>query len=178
MSRGRYQYAIISSEQFHSQLRSREELTSLRDFLYQHFESVRIIAYVRDQFSFLKSFFSTYCRVSQTENFDSFISNAEVLSLADYLSKLRLWQQVFGQQNVCPYSWNTTKKTYGDIVSHFLELLPVDQKRHEFIFDEKFKNTGIEYLKCCAFIGINRAIPYFDENGVNPANKKLKSIIG
>ena len=70
------------------------------------------------------------------------------------------------------------QKTYGDIVSHFLELLPVDQKRHEFIFDEKFKNTGIEYLKCCAFIGINRAIPYFDENGVNPANKELKSIIG
>ena len=68
------------------------------------------------------------------------------------------------------------QKNLWNIIS-FFELLPLI-KNGMVIFDEKFKNTGIEYLKCCAFIGINRAIPYFDENGVNPANKELKSIIG
>lgn len=64
---------IISSEHFHSTLKTAEEITALAEFLATAFSSVRVVCYFRNQFDVAVSRYSTALKVASTKSLDDFI---------------------------------------------------------------------------------------------------------
>lgn len=63
---------IISSEHFHSRIRTEQAMDNVHSFLTQYFDDIRIICYLREQAATCSSYYSTYLMAGGDESFDAF----------------------------------------------------------------------------------------------------------
>lgn len=87
---------VISSEHFHSRLRSFDEIAKLREVLSKYFSDITIICYLREQMSVCNSLYSTAIKAGNTLAFEELLSSCVVGNVYyNYSDFLSLWERVF-----------------------------------------------------------------------------------
>lgn len=88
---------VISSEHFHSRLRTPEEVDKVHEFLTSYFDDIRIVCYLRDQLSTCSSYYSTGLKSGNPATFAEFFQrcNSENYYF-NYYEVLSNWERRFG----------------------------------------------------------------------------------
>jgi len=88
---------IISSEHFHSRLRTDDELNNVKQFLSKYFSDIRIICYLREQGATCASWYSTSMKSGGTDSFFNFVQRCKPeVYYYNYLDLLNKWESFFG----------------------------------------------------------------------------------
>ncbi len=88
---------VMSSEHFHSRLRTDGEMTSIRELLSQHFDDIKIICYIREQAETCASWYSTSMKSGSTLSFHNFVRRCRPESYYfNYSEMLANWEKHFG----------------------------------------------------------------------------------
>ena len=88
---------VISSEHFHSRLRSDEEIRNVKQVLSKHFSEIKIICYLREQGATCASWYSTSMKSGGTDSFFDFVRRCRPDNYYfNYLELLNKWESFFG----------------------------------------------------------------------------------
>jgi hypothetical protein len=88
---------VISSEHFHSRLRSTQELDKVHEFFTSYFDEIKIICYLRDQVSTCASFYSTGLKSGNPATFTEFFQRCTPENYYfNYYDVLSNWERCFG----------------------------------------------------------------------------------
>lgn len=88
---------IVSSEHFHSRLRSTEEVDKVYEFFTTYFDEIKIVCYLRDQVSTCASFYSTGLKSGNPSTFTEFFQRCTPENYYfNYYSVLSNWERCFG----------------------------------------------------------------------------------
>lgn len=170
---------VITSEHFHSRLRTKEEVQNLGEFLSANFSEVKIVCYFRNQFDVAVSWYSTALKNSSVENLDDFIEQASPNNYYyNYLAIADLWQEQFGFEN-CEYKIYDRSIFYdGDIRKDFLQSIDARLLEVEFNYNLERANESLTLLEAVIYKNINKHIPFWLEfnGGINPDNAFLKKL--
>lgn len=170
---------LISSEHFHSRLRTRDEISNLRCFLSQYFNEVKIICYFREQSDMLFSQYSTGVKGKETRDFDGFIADISPNTYHfNFLDIADNWSGVFGNENCVFRLFHKSFLRQSDIRYDFLDAIELGDSCDGFIFKSEEANLSLSPMQIAAFRAINKAIPYWcSTGGVNLRNKEAKNAI-
>jgi len=92
---------IISSEHFHSRIRSTEELDRVHEFLASYFDEFKIICYLRDQSSTCASYYSTGLKAGNPLTFAEFFRRCNPDNYYfNYFQVLSNWERKFGFESM------------------------------------------------------------------------------
>jgi hypothetical protein len=92
---------VISSEHFHSRLRSREELDRVKEFFTAYFDKIKIICYLRDQVSTCSSYYSTGLKSGNSATFAEFFQRCNPENYYfNYYEVLSNWERCFGIESL------------------------------------------------------------------------------
>jgi hypothetical protein len=92
---------VISSEHFHSRLRTDSELNNIRQLLSRFFEDIRIICYLREQTETCASWYSTSMKSGSTYSFYEFVRRCRPESYYfNYFDMLGNWEKHFGFESM------------------------------------------------------------------------------
>ncbi|MDV6253337.1 hypothetical protein [Vibrio sp. EA2] len=139
---------VISSEHFQSRLTSDSEVEQLFLFLKKYFSEVKVVCYVREQYSYFLSSYSTK------------IKSGRVLSVEDYMEQcnssnpffnhyimLEIWSRFFGKENIIVKEFKKEKLLNGDVVEDFYSLLNLKESftllKIHTPYNESLNNVGI-----------------------------------
>ncbi|WP_229794089.1 hypothetical protein [Arenicella chitinivorans] len=89
---------VISSEHFHSRLKSVEEVKALADLLSPYASKVSVVVYLRRQDKVAVSLFSTRCKETNSSLQILPEASSNVDSYYDYYALLERWSEVFGEE--------------------------------------------------------------------------------
>lgn len=170
---------LLSSEHFHSRLRTRKEIKNLKKFLKKHFKDIQILCYFREQSDMIISQYSTGLKGRESRDFASF---AEEFGPETYhfnfLKIAENWSSVFGVNNCVFRIYDSSILKSNDIRIDFLDAVGIDLKNSTFTFRKTGLNSSLSPMQSAAFRAINKAIPYWQpEGGVNPRNLRAKKAI-
>ena len=88
---------IISSEHFHSRLRTDEEIRNVQQLLSRHFSEIKIVCYLREQGATCASWYSTSMKSGGTDSFFDFVRRCRPDNYYfNYLELLNKWESFFG----------------------------------------------------------------------------------
>jgi len=92
---------LISSEHFHSRIRTDEELDNVHKLLSNYFSEFEIICYLRDQITTCTSCYSTALKSGNSSSFLDFIQRCKPTShYYNYWGMLQSWEQRFGPESI------------------------------------------------------------------------------
>ncbi len=92
---------IISSEHFHSRLRSEREMQNLKTLLDQYFDEFSILCYIREQADTCESWYSTSLKSGATYSFQEFIRRCKPEAYYfNYYEVLENWARFFGRKAI------------------------------------------------------------------------------
>lgn len=171
---------IITSEHFHSRLRTREELEAVHRFLIPLFNSIRVVGYFRDQGDMALSLYSTGLRSGGTKSFEDFRGSVVPESYYwnfDEISKN--WIQVFGPSN-CDFAIYDRDRFVGkDLRLDFLMRLGKDVSVEALDMTVSSANESLSPLQAALIRAVNAAVPYWrpGNEGVNPDNLALRQLV-
>ncbi len=112
---------IFSNEHCHSRLTTASEVETLRDFLAEFFDEVRICVYLRRQDQLAVSSYSTHLKAGGVSPNILPETNAED-PYFNYDRSLSLWEAAFGPGAVQVRLFDRQSLTGGSVVSDFAEL--------------------------------------------------------
>jgi hypothetical protein len=120
-------HLLISTELFHSQLASREEIMRLKALLDTWCDSYRIVFFMRRQDQAQVSAYSTDLRTGGTPRSVLF-SGTQRKRIHEYETVLALWEDVFGTESMFPRLYDKKAWLGGDLIADFMDAsgLPVD----------------------------------------------------
>lgn len=111
-----------------------DALAELRDRLLNYFGDVRIILYLRDQRSYLRSLYAQTVVGAErsTKDFTDFFQKCRTAqALWNYRSGVALWLKVFGTERVTVIPFNQQNFHEGDLIKDFLfRISPQLAERH------------------------------------------------
>ncbi len=88
---------IISSEHFHSRLRTGRAMENLRSLLDRHFDEVRVLCYLREQGEACESYYSTSMKSGETYAFYEWVRRCKPQTYKfNYQKVLATWAKCFG----------------------------------------------------------------------------------
>lgn len=125
---------IISSENF-SFLFDREEISSLQKALSQHFPEIKIICYIRRQDQHVISHHQEGSKIARRPEYDLFGHSPRAIPpyeakhdlYLDYHTRLGMWADAFGDQNLVISVFDREKLLNGDVVADFFDVIGVDE---------------------------------------------------
>lgn len=92
---------VISSEHFHSRLRSREELDRVKEFFTAYFDETKIVCYLRDQVGTCSSYYSTGLKSGTAATFVEFFQRCTPENYYfNYYEVLSNWERCFGFESL------------------------------------------------------------------------------
>lgn len=173
---------VLSAEGFSSL--TRDQVFRLKQTLSPYFESISVIIYVREPFSYASSIAQQYVKSGATfsdilhDTFDVEKSEQEkqILSfsiLPHYKFRIKKFQTIFGADNVIIKSFNPSKFTNNDIVHDFAETLFPDLNIMESISSAK-TNESLNHEAVLLLEAVNRAYPLIERR----SNIKRASNLG
>lgn len=120
----------------------------LRDNFIEIFGDVRIIIYLREQVSFLKSLYAQSITGSSRSNltYSEFIDSLDDYRIFwDYASGLQLWSRVFGKDKLRVVVFDDKNFLNRELISDFLHN--IDYKVETYFASEYRKNVSATYFK-------------------------------
>jgi hypothetical protein len=116
-----HDYMIITSEHFHSRLTDINDIKALRDFLFLHFEDVKVICYFREQSLVRESLYSTALRCGYSCSLAEFHQSIDIGShYYNYFIMFSKWESVFGINKLEPVMYDRNCWYGGDIRKDFI----------------------------------------------------------
>lgn len=163
---------ILSSEQCYGSLSLVEEIKRLKNLFEGLYDELKIIVYIREQSEMLCSLYSTRMKGGNTYTIPSKdeFSNMELL---DFNNRLRLWEQVFGLENVILRVFDADHLYKNDIVSDFCKMTNVP--KYSSVMNNL--NTSLNAKQCEFLRLVNRYIPLISKGRVNPVRKGLMKMV-
>lgn len=143
------QRVLVSSEHFHSRLRSREEVERLHDILKTVFKQIDVILYLREPVQTAVSLFSTAVRSGVHMKSVPPPDNEYFGSIVNHKRSIELWSSVFGPGNLRLRLFDRNCFHNGDLLDDFIQVadlpddIPYKQPEPQ---NESLSNLGIELL--------------------------------
>jgi hypothetical protein len=111
---------IMSSEHFHSRLRTEEELDNLSKLLTPYFDEIKIVCYLREQATTCKSYYSTHLKSGGTESFSEFLGRCRPENAYfNYHEMLANWERCFGFESLDVSLFLQKRFLNGDLLDDF-----------------------------------------------------------
>lgn len=115
---------IISSEHFHSRIRTKEEMKDLRHFLSGYFDEVKIVCYLREQAATCASWYSTSMKSGGTLTFPEFIQRCRPGNYYfNYYDVLSNWEMHFGIESLDVALFSQDRFLNGNLLDDFTARL-------------------------------------------------------
>ena len=152
-----HQIFVITSEHFHSRLRSREEIQKLHAFLTGVFEEIQVVCYFREQFDLAISLYSTAIRNNYSIDLDTFIEKANPDNYYyNYEQIAKNWSEIFGKNNCDFRIYDKTKFISKDLRLDFLQCIKRDINPELLNMDISSSNEALFLLQSVAITQLNR----------------------
>lgn len=88
---------LVSSEHFHSRIRTEKEMDNVHEFFSTYFSEIEIICYLRDQITTCSSHYSTALKTGDSSSFAEFIEQCSPNNYYyNYWQVLQNWERCFG----------------------------------------------------------------------------------
>jgi hypothetical protein len=173
---------LISSEHLHSRITTSEDIQRIKNFLADHFSSIRVVCYCRPQIDMVVSLYSTALKTAASVSLDEFIEKRSLFKENYYFNFRMLadnWSGVFGKENCSFRIYDRANFVDGDLRLDFLESLPISLELAHLNFNVESSNESLSGLMASIFRLINKYIPYWEHNnnGVSKLNVGLKKAI-
>lgn len=169
-SKKNFKAFIITSEHFHSRLKTVEELSKLKSFLDKHFKQIKIICYLREQSSLFLSLYSTYIKSGGYNDLEAQRKETVHKENPYYNFKkfLENWEIVFNQENINLNIYEQNKLFKKNICNDFTNLIGVKNNfEYPIILNSSFNLKEIEFL---------RAVNFYYKDNTNFRKKFLQII--
>ena len=111
---------LISSEHFHSRIRTEEEMDAVHAVLTRFFDGIRVICYLREQVTTCSSYYSTSLKSGGTESFSKFMQRCAPSNYYfNYLTMLANWERCFGFDALDVALFDKSRFLNGDLLDDF-----------------------------------------------------------
>lgn len=115
---------VISSEHFHSRIRTFEEMDNVQAFFDRYFDDVEIVCYLRDQISTCTSYYSTALKSGNPSTFSEFIERCTPKNYYfNYFDVLANWERCFGIDALNVSLFSRKHFLNGDLLDDFTAKL-------------------------------------------------------
>ena len=173
-----HDYMIITSEHFHSRLKTVEEIASLRAFLLECFSEVTVVCYFREQSSVRKSLYSTMVKGGFCGSLDDFQQDIDDSWLYyNYYSMFSQWEEEFGKESLVPLIFHKNYWHGADIRKDFIKKTINTIDVESLIYNELHRNVQLSQLQNLFFRAINTVgYDLFDEHEFTLIKKLKKEI--
>jgi hypothetical protein len=111
---------VFSNEHLHSRIRTEEGVARLKALLDRHFDSYRIVVYLRRQDELAVSRYSTQIKTGSAREQVLPHARPSVDAYFDYAALLDRWGAVFGHEALVPRLFIRRELAGGDVVQDFL----------------------------------------------------------
>jgi len=142
---GKVDHVIISSEHFHSRLRSDDEVQRLHDLLSGFFTEISILVYFRRQDLVAISQNSTIIKGGGLGDIAEDIRSGKITADSDYYNYFELlekWTRIFGKANIHPRIFEKDRLVGGDLLSDFIISTKVLDPSWNYIIPDN-KNVSL-----------------------------------
>ena len=168
--------ALLSNELIQSRLTKTSEIERLRDLLISLFSHVTIVIYLRRQDRVAVSHYSTKLK-SDTDNdglvFPEISPDAELPRYFDYDSTLRLFEDVFGRDNVNARLLEPRFLKEGDLLKDFCFTCGIDHNEQFVAAARERENESLSTNAIAFYRKFNQRVPRFAGHGLNPLRSGL-----
>jgi hypothetical protein len=111
---------IMSSEHFHSRIRTEAELDNLSKLLTPYFDEIKIVCYLREQATTCQSYYSTHLKSGGTESFSEFLERCRPENTYfNYHEMLANWERGFGFESLDASLFLQERFLNGDLLDDF-----------------------------------------------------------
>tara|TARA_B110000483_G_scaffold137277_1_gene164136 strand:- start:4468 stop:6093 length:1626 start_codon:yes stop_codon:yes gene_type:complete len=111
---------IMSSEHFHSRIRTEAELDNLSELLTPYFDEIKIVCYLREQATTCKSYYSTHLKSGGTDSFSEFLGRCRPENVYfNYHEMLANWERGFGFESLDVSLFLQERFLNGDLLDDF-----------------------------------------------------------
>ena len=111
---------IMSSEHFHSRIRTEAELDNLSKLLTPYFDEIKIVCYLREQLTTCKSYYSTHLKSGGTDSFSEFLERCRPENTYfNYQEMLANWERGFGFYCLDVSLFLQEQFLHGDLLDDF-----------------------------------------------------------
>ncbi|MEZ5503753.1 MAG: hypothetical protein R3E50_14235 [Halioglobus sp.] len=111
---------IMSSEHFHSRIRTPEEMDNVYRFLSTYFDEFKIICYLREQVSTCTSYYSTHLKSGGTDSFAAFLRRCKPGNYYfNYYELLANWERCFGLEALDVALFSPDRFLHNDLLDDF-----------------------------------------------------------
>jgi len=122
--------AVILSSEFFMQFRG-EYLVRLKDFIFNLFDNLKIIVYLRRQDQWFESSYIQSVKAYSSRIFNEFKFSAKMAPidlewLLDYYKLLSRWKQAFPEAEIIPRIYDRKLFPDGNVILDFLSVLGID----------------------------------------------------
>lgn len=118
---------LISSEHFHSRIRTEEEMDNVHAFLSRYFDDIKIVCYLREQGVTCSSYYSTSLKSGGPVSFEDFMLRcAPTNYYFNYLDMLANWERCFGFDALDVSLFATEHFERGDLLEDFAKKISPD----------------------------------------------------
>jgi len=118
---------LISSEHFHSRIRTEEEMDNVHAFLSRYFDEIKIVCYLREQGATCASYYSTSLKTGQPTSFMDFMLRCGPRNYYfNYLDMLANWERCFGLDALDVALFDKEHFERGDLLEDFAKRLSPD----------------------------------------------------
>jgi len=170
---------IISSEHFHSRLKTQEEVAELSELLSPYFNNIHILCYLRQQGDMCVSLYSTAIKMGYSGALLDLVEKSCKVSnpYYNYEKLLGMWEREFGLSSIDASLFSRAHFLNGDLIDDFfakidVNLLGVIDK------DAASENASLTSLGQCIGRAVNTVYPRFDDrNQNNPIQRNLIKIV-
>ena len=169
---------IISSEHFHSRLRSEQEVDNFRKLMANFFQETDIFCYLREQAETCTSWYSTSMKSGNTYSFFDFVRRCRPESYYfNYAKVLKNWEQHFGLNAVKVALFAREELLNGDLLDDFTSRIDL-QLVGKLTKSMHNVNESLRPMGQALCRALNMTLPLSDRNqSVNELRDRCKEII-
>lgn len=118
---------VISSEHFHSRIRTEEEMDNVHELLSTYFSEIEIVCYLRDQITTCTSYYSTALKSGNPSSFAAFIERCKPKNYYfNYEEMLQNWERCFGLKALNVSLFSRAHFVNGDLLDDFTSKIDPD----------------------------------------------------
>ncbi|NND69866.1 MAG: hypothetical protein HKN19_19910, partial [Halioglobus sp.] len=118
---------LISSEHFHSRIRTEEEMDNVHAFFSRYFDDIKIVCYLREQGVTCSSYYSTSLKSGGPISFEDFMLRcAPTNYYFNYLDMLANWERCFGFDALDVALFSREHWERGDLLEDFAKKISPD----------------------------------------------------